>query len=58
MDGNAHIMTIILRLLCFGSIGFITAYSGYGINTWQFWLIVILAIVIYLCGVIEEHLKK
>lgn len=55
MDGNAHIMAIILRLLCFGSIGFIMAYSGYGIYTWQFWLIVILANVIYLCGRSEER---
>lgn len=47
-------MAIWIRLMMFGIIGFVLGLSEFGINTWQFWIIISIANVIYICGRIEE----
>lgn len=48
-------MATVIRIIAFGALGVVIGLSGCGINTWQFWSLIGIASVIYICGRVEEH---
>lgn len=57
-DRRISIIFLFVSFLCSYGIVLIMSTLGCYLNSWQFWGIIIIVIVMHMCGVIEEHLKK